>query len=483
MQTGRAMTINLYLPITSQPRELDSKLLLALFARERGFNPVLGYKSAFHEGRLAPGFFLAHNARAVRNADSTLELRKFGHSVLVLDEEALVRQSDEIFLKKHPKDAFAYVNKVLTWGEDDFELWQRSGIDLSGRVFVTGNPRIDTMRPEALGFHAGKVARIREQHGEYVLLNTNFPTVNNLTPQGGGVRLAPWALDSRGKQVESDFLGNKRAMFEKMLEITPALARAIAPLTLLIRPHPNEDHGPWLRAAEGVPNIKVVFEGGVVPWIIGSKALIHNNCTTAVESAVLGVPVLNFRPWESEYDNELSHAFGRDCRDADELAAAVADIVAGRAGGMTDDQKKRLSHHIANADGRFACERILDVVAAADDLQKADPLRAGLAERMQLKLAARLEWLRRLVKLYRSSSGRRKLRHIRENYPELKLLSMDSTLLGYGPQQLDLFMRQFPPLDPADLDERIGRFAAAFGRFEGMHPAIIGDNLFTVSKG
>jgi surface carbohydrate biosynthesis protein len=478
------MTTNLYLPITSQPRELDSKLLLALFARERGVNPVLGYKSAFHDalGRLAPGFFLAHNARAVRNADSTLELRKFGHSVLVLDEEALVRQSDEIFLKKHPKDAFAHVNKVLTWGEDDFELWQRSGIDLAGRVFVTGNPRIDTMRPEALAFHAEKVARIKAEHGDYVLLNTNFPTVNNLTPQGGGVRLAQWALDSRGKQVESDFLGNKRAMFEKMLEITPDLARAIAPLILLIRPHPNEDHGPWLRAAQEIGNIKVVFEGGVVPWIIGSAALVHNNCTTAVESAVLGVPVLNFRPWQSEYDNDLSHAFGKDCKDAGELGQAIADIVAGRAGAMTAQQKKRLAHHIANAGGRFACERILDVVEAADDLRKPDPLRAGIVERTRLELAARVEWLRRLVRLYRSSTGRKRLRHIREHYPELKLLSMDSTLLGYSPQQLDLFMRQFPPLDPADLQERISRFATAFGRFEGMRPSIIGDNLFTVGR-
>jgi hypothetical protein len=52
--------INLYLPITSQPRELDAKLLLALFANERGINPVLGYKSAFQCGSVPRAQCAAH---------------------------------------------------------------------------------------------------------------------------------------------------------------------------------------------------------------------------------------------------------------------------------------------------------------------------------------------------------------------------------------------------------------------------------------
>jgi surface carbohydrate biosynthesis protein len=477
------MTINLYLPITSQPRELDSKLLLALFAKERGINPVLGYKSAFHAnaGSLPAGYFLAHNARALRNADSTMDMRRYGHSILVLDEEALVRQSDEIFLKKHAQDAFEYVNKVLTWGQDDHDLWQRAKSELDGRVHVTGNPRIDTMRPELHAFHGESVARIKAQYGQYVLLNTNFPTVNNLTPQGGGVRLAQWARDSRGMQVEQDFLGNKRAMFEKTLEIVPALAKAISPLTLLIRPHPNEDHGPWLRAGANSPNVKVVFEGGVVPWIIGSKALIHNNCTTAVESAVLGTPVLNFRPWVSEYDNDLSHVFGRDCADAGKLAAAIDDIVNGKGGTLSADQQKRLEHHIVNVNGRFGCERILDVIETATDLTDPDPLRAGFVERNAMKLREKLDWFGKYARLYRHSGGREKIAHIRRHYPQLKIHRLDATQLGYSMQQFDLFMRQFPPLDPVDLGERVARFSSALGRFAGMRPVILRDNLFLIA--
>jgi len=319
--------INLYLPITSQPRELDSKLLLALFARDRGINPVFGYKSAFQArlGALPGGVSLAHNAR--QKSQKLARLRQFGHRVVVLDEEALVRQSDEIFLKKHPKDAFDYVDHVLTWGEDDFDLWRRSGFDLPCQATIVGNPRIDIMRKELRSIHAAEVADIHARFGRYVLLNTNFPTVNNLTPQGGGVRLAAWGRDSGGQQIEQDFLGNKRATFEKFLETAPLLAKALAPLPVVIRPHPNEDQEPWKRAMDGIPNAHVVFEGSVVPWILGSYALIHNNCTTGVEAAVLRTPILNFRPWRSNFDNPLSHAFGLDCPDVESMVSAVRDIV------------------------------------------------------------------------------------------------------------------------------------------------------------
>ena len=166
---------NLYLPITSQPRELESKLLLALFAKEKGLRPVFGYKSAFHArfASLPPGFFLAHNAR--QKSEKIERVQKFGHRVIVLDEEALVRQSDEIFLKKHPQDAFDHVFHVLCWGQDDREMWDRNDLKVAGVVEIVGNPRMDLLRPELAPYYRARVTEIRARYGDYVLLNTIFP--------------------------------------------------------------------------------------------------------------------------------------------------------------------------------------------------------------------------------------------------------------------------------------------------------------------
>ena len=369
------------------------------------------------------------------------------------------------------------MNQVFTWGEDDYQFWQRSDIALDGKVFTTGNPRIDTMRREVRPFFAREVAEIQARYGDYVLLNTNFPTVNNLTPQGGGVRLAKWALDPRGKQMEQDFLGNKRAMYEKVLEIAPRLAEAIAPVTLLIRPHPNEDHEPWKRAVAGVANAQVVFEGGVVPWIIGARALIHNNCTTAVEAAVVGIPILNFRPWQSGYDNELSHAFGRDCLDLEALSSTVRRLMDGSDAGLSREQELRLERHIANVTGKFGCERIVDILAGSGG---PDRSAAGFVARGKIRLRQKWLWLGKLIQLYSTSRGRRKRKFLREKYPELRIRRLDAAQLAYGEQQLDLFMRQFPPLTSGDLDERIGRYALSLNRFDGMRSITLADNLFTI---
>lgn len=468
----------LYLPITSQPRELDSRILLALVAAERGIPSVVGYKSSF-EGRLqslSAGIFLAHNAR--QKSGNFRPFVTFGHGVVVLDEEALVRQSDEIFLKKHGRDDFDDVAHVLCWGQDDFELWRGADVPIPCDISIVGNPRFDLMREELRPYHGPRVAALREECGDYVLLNTNFPTVNNLTPQGGGLRLANWARDERGTQLESGFLANKRRMFEATLAVVRPLAAAIAPTTLVIRPHPNEDHTPWFAAAQGLRNVRIMFEGGVVPWLIGARALVHNSCTTAVEAAAAGTPVLNFRPWRSEFDNDLSHAFGIDCSDATELAAALGSLT--RNGGASHAHGDRLRRHVDALSGPLACDRIIDVVEKTMR-SRAAPTRAGLFERVALTMSLRREFMQRAWRLYCRRGGRRRLAALRRHFPRLNPLKMDANFLSYSEQQFALFARQSPPLSPADLDDRIRRFSEATGRFGGIRAKVIDETLFSVS--
>lgn len=471
---------NLYLPITSQPRELDAKLLLALFACESGLTPYIGYKTAFRSNlpQLNPGVYLAHNAR--QKSQFNREIAQLGNQVFVLDEEALVRQSDEIFFKKHPDDAFESVHQVLCWGDDDAEMWLRSDFKMSCGRTVVGNPRMDLMRPEVSAFYEDKVAELRNAYGDYVLLNTNFPTVNNITPQGGGVRMRN--LDGDGKKIEQEFLSNKRAMYESLLATVKPLAEALAPLSLVVRPHPNEDHTPWEEVGRDLENVHVVFEGGVVPWLIGARALVHNNCTTAVESAVVGTPVLNYRPWTSNYDNPLAHAIGTDCTDVEALAREIHGIGEHGPVPLTESQKNLLRHHIANYDGAFSCERIAAMLTTPDPSitvpEKPSPL---LRARRIFQI--RKLWLQRFIQLFTSRTGRRKLRFLRSRFPEFSVRSLDFVMLRYSEEQLDLMMRQFPPLDVGDMNERIARFAKATGRFSQFRAVAGNGGMVTIRRG
>ena len=227
--------------------------------------------------------------------------------------------------------------------------------------------------------------------------------MNNLTPQGGVllyVRMArlgaSWAMDSRGKKISDDFLSNKRHMFSEMRALIRPLADAIAPLSLLIRPHPNEDHSPWHDAVAEVDNAHVAFDGSVVPWVIGAKALVHNNCTTAVEAAVAGTPVLNFRPWTSEFDNDLSHAIGQDCAHAADIAEALAGLVTTGGATLSAEQKTLLARHIASISDSLCSERIVDFLGSRGQaIQKAPQV--GLFDRAKIAMGLRRIWLGRFL--------------------------------------------------------------------------------------
>jgi surface carbohydrate biosynthesis protein len=474
------MMRSLYLPVTSQPRELDSKILLALVAAERGMRGFIGYKTSFVAmgKKLNPGVILVHNAR--QRAKSIRLFTESGHRVIVLDEEALVRQSDEIFLKKHSPGDFDDIEHLLCWGRDDLNLWRGSNLGLRCGISVVGNPRFDLLRPEVREYHAAQVASLRRSLGEYVLLNTNFPTVNNITPQGAGLRLAGWAKDDLGRQLEASFLANKRKMFEATLALVRPLAEAIAPTLLVIRPHPNEDHAPWMAAAENTANVRVVFEGSVIPWLLGARVLVHNNCTTAVEAAAAGTPVLNFRPWQSEFDNDLSHAFGVNCVGATELAAAIKQIVPGQS--IDKAYQDRLKHYIESVSGELSCERIVSLVQDIP-IEKGSEEKADLLERLRENMGARSLWLKRAFRLYARRSGRRRLAVLRKNFPGLNPLRMDANFLNYSAQQFELFARQFPPLSETDIQDRISRFAKALGRFGGVQATIVDPTLLIVQAG
>lgn len=451
----------LYLPITSQPRELDSKLVLAHAARVAGLNPVIGYKTSFlsQMPNLEPGVFLAHNAR--QKTEKLAQVHRFGHSVVVLDEESLVRQSDDIFWKKHNRNAFKYVDQIMSWGENDAALWPRFGVSERIDVATVGNPRFDLLRPELRAYHEPEIATLRARYGNYVLLNTNFPTVNNLTPQGGGVRMAKWAMDGKGQELNKRFLTFKTAMFDATLALIAPLARAIAPLSLVLRPHPNEDHTPWLNAAKGLDNVHVVFEGNVVPWLVGAKALVHNNCTTGVEGVAAGKKVLNFVPFTSEFDNPLFHAFGTDCIDADALAAAINSVGSTNAEALRAENRNRLRPYVASFDGPLSATRIAEAIASGDKpglIPRAGP---GVINRFLAAASSEAERQIRLALYAITARGHAKRRFLAEHFPDITLRSFDNHQLRYSTQQLDLMMRQYPPLEQDAVDACLARIGVA----------------------
>ncbi len=111
-------------------------------------------------------------------------MRKIGHEIVTWDEEALVHlPPDTYYSRRLSPVAIQYISHLFAWGEDNAELWRRyPALPEEVPIHVTGNPRSDMLRPELLPFYDRQAEKLRQTHGNFILVNTNFNHVNAFFP-------------------------------------------------------------------------------------------------------------------------------------------------------------------------------------------------------------------------------------------------------------------------------------------------------------
>ena len=160
---------------------------------------------------------------------------------------------------------------------------------------------------------------------------------------------------------------HKQSLFDAFKDLIPRLNKAFPDHKLVVRPHPTENQDIYRQIAGRCKGVVVTNEGNVVPWLMATRAVIHNGCTTGVEAFLMGVPAISYRPHINEtIDNgfyRLPHLVSYQCFNFEELRDTLEDILSGRLGAVNGDQRRSvIDESLAAQDGALACERIVDVL-------------------------------------------------------------------------------------------------------------------------
>jgi len=446
--TGSPST--LIIPVENQVRELDAKLLLACVAAERGFPVIIGSRTYinFAMPYLPRGLFLAKSMRSLSRAMLNL-IRGLGHDIVAWDEESLVRYSSpEYYAWRYSEDTFKVIDQLFAWGADDAEFFASYPGYSGAPVHVTGNPRIDQLRPDVRGYFAPEVAELKRQYGDFILVNTNFSFVNNFVPalnliERDAQGQAQVSRTGRGMSLEfaTGMAAHQQAIYDHFRELLPQLAAWFPNQRIVLRPHPSENHEVWRAILAGCPQVAVVHHGNVVPWLMAAKALLHNGCTTAVEASVLETPAVSYMPVTSAtFDYHLPNGLSHCARTPTEVRALLSEILAGDRGLVDEAVREGLfSRHLCATEGPLACDRVLDVLTAS-----------GYRERAPRRPAAR-PWLRAWL------AG-----NIRTLVKRINGLKPDHR------NSAAYHAHRFPGVTAAELNARIARFGAELGRFAGV---------------
>jgi surface carbohydrate biosynthesis protein len=367
----------LLIPVENQVREFDPKLLLACIAAKRGFSSVIGSRREM-EFRIAsfPRSIYLSKSMTIRSALLFKVAHKVGHNIVAWDEEALVHLPPETYFSDRLSPvAMQYVSHLLAWGQGNANLWrQYPNLPNGIPIHLTGNPRVDMLRPEMRSFFAEDVEKIRKSCGNFILVNTNFNHVNAFSPEMNLFKpvkkpgdMPKFGRGARGmsREFAEGLRDHKQAVFQDFQQIVPAIERSFPEYTIIVRPHPTENQEIYRNIAAECKRVQVTNEGNVVPWILASKAVIHNGCTTGLEAYVMGVPAISYRKTVNDFYDlgfyRLPNLLSHQCFDFEELHATLGNILAGKLGPADGAERQELvNHHMVALDGPLACERIVD---------------------------------------------------------------------------------------------------------------------------
>jgi surface carbohydrate biosynthesis protein len=464
-----AAKVLLLIPVENQVREFDPKLLLACIAARRGFHAVIGSRREM-EFRIAsfPRSLYLSKSMTIRSSLLFRISNMVGHKIVAWDEEALVHLPPETYYADRLCSAsMGYVSHLLAWGQDNVDLWRQYPKLPNGTpIHITGNPRVDMLRPEMHPFFSEEVEKIRNSYGDFILVNTNFNHVNAFSPdmnlfrpvnKPGGTPKFGRGVRGMSREFAEGLRDHKQAVFQDFQRLIPVLEKAFPEYNIVVRPHPTESHEIYSSIAAKCTRVRVTNEGNVVPWLLATKAVIHNGCTTGLEAYVMRLPAISYRASVNDvYDlgfYRLPNLLSHQCFDFDELRATLGDILAGKLGPADGAEREEIiSHHLAGLDGPLACERIVDVCEQI--------LGDG------------------------SKLGKPALRYRLNSWYLAKGLGLINRYKSYLPGEFNkpAFQRhRYPGISIEELGTRLSRFKHILGYSEKLKVEEISDQIFRIS--
>ena len=359
----------LFLPIETKVRELDGKLLLAATAAERGWGVIIGHKDE-----------LAANTADIRGVvlekDGNLgnrrigKYREAGKLVCALDEEGLVYlNSDDYFRRRLSEGSLQRLELFFLWGDVQRRDILEHVRGIEGTLALTGNPRFDLLRPGLRNYYTLEAGRLRDEFGPFILVNTNFADSNHFMGTEWVIqnhRNNGFITSGRQEAVERAFIAYQESIVGRFVAMVRELSLHYPEYTVIVRPHPSENHEKWAALGRTLKNLRVIHEGDVNPWLLAADVAIHNSCMTGIHGFLLERPTISYMPVKSErFDYYLPNVLSTVTETLSELFSAVDRVVRDPNSGdpaQRDHQMTIAERYITAINGPLASDRIMEAL-------------------------------------------------------------------------------------------------------------------------
>lgn len=324
--------MNIYIPIETKARELESKLLLAMEAASRGHDVLLGPLSIIFSwgptGLLKPGVFHDKSLSPTNSKISAFKKIKDKEGIITsLDEEGgfLSDSYNRFRDMRFSTETVGLADRIFCWGQFDFGPLTDKFPKFSEKFVLSGSPRVDLWSMN----HGKRSVKVNQIEEGYILLISNLGYVLN--------KNRFWILNDHLKGYKSlseDFsmenrllkYSNDVLMLKEFIKLLKVLPQEFPGKTIVVRPHPVEDKQAWPSLVSGIENVQVIYEGGIDSWISNADVVIHNGCTSAFEARVKDVPLIAFTP-EKGGRVSVSNTISLQAKNIDEVIKSIRSVL------------------------------------------------------------------------------------------------------------------------------------------------------------
>lgn len=328
------MIKRIYLILEVKSRELDSRILFSILAAKKNYSVVICKKAYLFSKLkyLKPGVVIL-KSMGKKNNSMISEARKYGHKICLMDEEGLLFWTPEIYCRKRiDEKVINLIEYIFTWGKNDFNAIVEVFPKHKNKLIITGNPRIDLLKKKYNNFYFAEAQKIKEKQKKFILINTNFGYANHITHPGQtiieGIKRSG-VENSDEISFHINKLETQIIRFEKLKKFIKKFAVENKEYKIIIRPHQSEDDQIWQQIFKNCENVEIIRDGKAsISWMLASELIISCNCTTGVESKILGLNSLNFIPGDNAFsDYDLPNKVNQNIFNLEELITRVKDIL------------------------------------------------------------------------------------------------------------------------------------------------------------
>lgn len=303
----------LYLPIEIKVREFPHKVYLSFEALKKNYRIYLGNKSDLYQliaqkkGR--GGAFMAKGSIK----STSIELIKKKCDVFCIFDEEMNRSMQNYVPGSSMLDFYKYMlitrlNSKNIKQLDKYYCFNRDILKSANlilnkkkNILLSGHLKEDLLKKKNLLIFERNRKKIKSKYGEFILFNSDFLALydpdfhinyNEIMMKENDVNKKITKMDTKNITT---LYQHKYRNFLYFMNFLEKIEKKMRNLKMIIRPHPREDGDYWKKITKKFNNIKVVNPtDDVTPYILASKGVMHNGCSTAISSLIIGKPTAYF---------------------------------------------------------------------------------------------------------------------------------------------------------------------------------------------